>query len=686
MGKLQPLASLTMWAQKWYNMHSISYMDTKRHIIGLTVAVFVLAAAGGPLAISPGDRLAMADRLFERGKTQLAKAEYEALRNEKEISADELIYRLAECERALKNTQRARELYGELLTRWPVSRHANRARLQKALAGTDEEKRTELRLLDSDQVPAEIRAAALYHLGVLDNDAKAFAAALSVDPKGKYAIYSKFSHATLTSDDPDPTIRRTATRELVEIHFSQLKKDPSLARKALYMAGVRTYGDKRYGDSSRIFRRYLSIYPGDERAGQAKTMAAWSDYMSGKYADAAALCGDGGSDDADYLLAACAYAIGDRGQARERMAKYLTDHPQGRYREAVELPLARMDFEEAGKGEDASKAIDAALRGANLSGDEGDKLRLAWAYEKAGRDDDAQAVYEGIAKESPGTSEAAEALYRKALMDIRAAKWSAAELALAEAIASGKLKRREEALYWRGMAAFMLGHETEGAPMLKEALDSGKLTMDQNREARLMLADMVFKEEKVADAKAAYAQLVREGACERMSASKIRSVGRFLLYAQDGDDATAEALTCAKALYAKADTPQWKQAAKALEGAAEEMRGAYSAAIAAYRAAMAEDAKTEDAPDAALALGMLESKAGNTKEADAALRTAVALNGPDPTKRAKAYLWLAKNAVAAGDTQNACAYATVVITLFEDDEITAEAQKILDSAQAGETK
>ena len=660
----------------------------KEHRIFCAVAAVAAAlqAAGGALAIAPGDRLVMADRLFERGKVSLAKAEYEALRGEKEVSAEELVYRLAECERALGNKPRERELYAELLRRWPVSRHADRARLQKALAGTKDEMRAELKTLDSDKVPAEIRAAALYHLGVLDNNAEAFAASLKVDPKGKYALYAKFSHATLTSDDPDPAVRRTATRELVEIHFSQAKSDPALARKALYMAGIRTYGDKRYGDSSRIFRRYLQIYPGDERAASAKTMAAWSDYMSGKYADAAALCGDGGSDDADYLLAACAYAIGDRAQARERMTKYLEQHPQGRYREAVELPLARMDFEEAGKGDDASKAIDAALRGANLSGDTLDKLRLGWAYEKAGRDEDALAVYAGIATGRPGTSEAAEAAYRKALIDIRQAKWSSAELSLAEALASGKLKNEAEALYWRGLASFMLGHEQEGAPMLRQALDSGKLTLDQNREARLMLADMDFKLDNVKAAKDAYRQLVREGACERMSAAKIRSVGRFLLYATEGEDATEEAIACAKALFAKADTPQWRQAAKALEGAAEEMRGSYAAALEAYRIAMAEDAKTEDAPDAALALGILESKDGNTAKADAALREAVALSGSDPSRRAKAYLWLAKNSALAGDAQNACAYATVVITLFDDDAITSEAQKILDDAQSKESK
>lgn len=626
----------------------------------------------------------MADRLFDRGKFELARKEYVALKGNSQIAEDELLYRLAECSRALKRPADARKEYGELINRYPLTRHANRARLMRALQGTDDEKRSELKLLDTDKTPVEIRACALYHLGVLNNDADALARSIKLEPKGPYAVYAKFRHAAIMAEDPSQAVRRSAIRELLEIHFSG---DAKLACEALYVAGVRSYSDKRYSESSSLFRRFIKKYPKDKRAASAKSMAAWSDYLDGKYADAMQLCGDGGTDDLDYLLAASAYSSGDRPRARVLMAKYLENHPEGRYRCAAELPLARMEFEEAGKTDDRTKAIEAAKRSANLSHSPADLLRLAWAYERGGLDDEAIATYQQVARVHPNTEEAADALYRKALIDVRAGRWSAAELALGEAQRHFQdFSRKAELLYWRGVSAFMLEHETEGAKYLATAIKEG-LSLDQNREARLMLADRDFKEERIAEAKAAYAQLVREGACDRMSSSKIRSVGVFLKATKEGESAFDEAVICAKQLFEKADSPEWRQAAKILEGSAEELAGRYTAAIAAYRAALAESVRTEDAPEAALALGILEAREeGNREKADATLREAVQLNATDSTRRATAYLWLAKNSLAAGDKESAEAYATVVVTLFEDKNIVGEAQKLIDSLTSKERK
>ena len=132
--------------------------------------------------------MAMADRLFDKGRYQQAKAEYVALEGANGIAQDERLYRLAECERALGDKTAARAAYAELLERFPMSRHAPRARLMRALAGTDEEQRAELRVLDTDKTPGELRASALYHLGVLNNDADALARAVKADQKGRYAV------------------------------------------------------------------------------------------------------------------------------------------------------------------------------------------------------------------------------------------------------------------------------------------------------------------------------------------------------------------------------------------------------------------------------------------------------------------------------------------------------------------
>ena len=122
----------------------------------MTLSAFLLAA----IAVIPADRLAMADRLFNRGEYAAARVEYAALRGEKSIPADEVIYRLAECDRALGKSAEARHGYGELLEKFPTSPRADRSRLMRALAGTPEERAAELKVLDSDRVANDIRAAA----------------------------------------------------------------------------------------------------------------------------------------------------------------------------------------------------------------------------------------------------------------------------------------------------------------------------------------------------------------------------------------------------------------------------------------------------------------------------------------------------------------------------------------------
>ena len=106
-------------------------------------STLVFAAA---LAVLPSDRMSMADRLFDRGQYADAKAEYVAVKGAEGIAADELLYRLAECERALGDKAAARKLYGELLEKHPLSRHASRARLMRARAGSEADQKAELKV------------------------------------------------------------------------------------------------------------------------------------------------------------------------------------------------------------------------------------------------------------------------------------------------------------------------------------------------------------------------------------------------------------------------------------------------------------------------------------------------------------------------------------------------------------
>ena len=52
------------------------------------------------ITVLPADRMAMADRLFNKGQYDAAAAEYRALAGQEGVAADELTFRLAECDRA----------------------------------------------------------------------------------------------------------------------------------------------------------------------------------------------------------------------------------------------------------------------------------------------------------------------------------------------------------------------------------------------------------------------------------------------------------------------------------------------------------------------------------------------------------------------------------------------------------
>jgi tetratricopeptide (TPR) repeat protein len=546
----------------------------------------------------------------------------------------------------------------------------------KALTCEGEERKAELKLLDSDRTDPKTRAAALYHLGVATDDADAFARSIALDPKGPCAPYAKFRRATLHANDKDPAVRRASVAELNEITFGP---DRNLAREALYFAAMRSYSDGRHGEASSLFRKYMRMWPGDEREAKAREMAAWSDYLGGKYSDAAALCAGQATDAAAYLRGACAYAMGDHAAAKAAMKKYLEDHPAGKYRKSVELPLARIAFAEAEKSGDAPRIYETAKRCFELTGKPHDRMRLAWALEKSGRADDAAAEYQAVARDFPGTAEASEALFRKAMIDIRAERWSAADVALKESSDSARdASRRGETLYWRGVAETRLGHAEEGAALLREALKEN-ISVDRSREARLIVADADFAAGRLADAKAAYAKLVAEGATARMGAAKLRDVGRFLLECPDGENAEEGAKTCARALVDTGKSPAWRQIAFTLLGRAEEASGERVAAIGSYRQALAESIRTEESKTATLRLGALLSEAGEYAEADAVLREAVALNSgeDDAARRAEAYLKLALNCEANSDPRGACAYATILTSLFDDDRTVAEAKRIL---------
>ena len=107
-------------------------------------------------------------------------------------------------------------------------------------------------------------------------------------------------------------------------------------------------------------------------------------------------------------------------------------------------------------------------------------------------------------------------------------------------------------------------------------------------------------------------------------------------------------------------------------------QGFFPAAIEAYRKALDNDTLTEYAPGAFLELGKLELRMGELDVAEATLRKAVKLNAKDNRARLESYLELAMLCEKRGNAKDACAYATIVMTLFDDKDAASIARQILE--------
>lgn len=587
----------------------------------------VIAAA---LALAPADRLQMADRMFARGLHAEAAREYASLKGEKTVSADDITFRIAECDRMIGREKEALAAYESLIVR---------------------------------DIAPSMRAISLYRLACARNDISMFLECEKADPEGKYAVFARLKRALLLAKSEKREARREATGLFLELAESAEK---SVAEEALYAAATLAYGDKRWNEAAILFGRLMKTYPDSPRASASRVPRAWSAFLSGRHGDCLIACGDATTDDdLTYLRGAALMALDRREQGLAELEKYIERHPQGRYRSAAETPVQRAKFSDAVKRGDMAAAVQAARLAATASGTPSDALRLAWAHERAGAADEARAEYRRIAEKWPENPAAGEALFANALADMRAGNWNAGDLALEDALKRfPKLSRRNEALYWRGVAAIRLGHDAEGTARLEEALKLG-LSLDQTREANLLIADADARAGRSKAAAKRYAAQMKSGASERMNAVHLAAVVKLLAESEEWQ----AALEGARALAARSGDPAFVQVASAREGQALEGLARSDDAIVAYRRALAVNADTEEGAAAALALGMLEWRKGEYAAAEKTLEDAISRNaGPDGLKaRAKAYRILADVCRAKGEALKAKGYETVLKELFNDE-------------------
>ena len=304
----------------------------------LIFAAFALAARAQE--ISSPDRRAFADGLMSRGLIQLALPEYRALAADASTpERDVVLYRLAECERQAGNPDAAEKACAELLSKFPKSPMAPRARMTRGLilksAGKFTEAASLLDELATDTAsPAELTATAMYHAAEAREN--------SGNRKGAEARYAELlkraaapeASAAVKELGAYAELRIAALHAMDEAKADALSRynaiaakpfSPRIGAEAIFQSAALLYRMDKFAESAARYADLAAKYPKDERVADSRLPAAWANYRAGRYADALAAAKipaeTPGAEqlDAAYLRA---NALAQLGQRKEAVAAY----------------------------------------------------------------------------------------------------------------------------------------------------------------------------------------------------------------------------------------------------------------------------------------------------------------------------------------------------------------------------
>ncbi|MCQ2389356.1 MAG: tetratricopeptide repeat protein [Kiritimatiellae bacterium] len=624
-------------------------------------------------AAAPADRLALGNRFSKLGMYAEARAEYQAVKGNAAVPQDEVLYGIGDCENKLGRKAEAVEAFTAVVEKFPASKLADYARLNKALLSDGETREKELRRLDRPETPKAVRDMA------------------------------RFSLAPILSASADAAERRKALGIYLDLSASA---DAKVAEEATFFASMLSYREGNYVEAATLYATLQKRFPTGRRTVESRVYKAWSEHLAGRPAAAlgtasAALAAGATADATEdflYLKASSLRKLERRGEAASAYGELLAKFPDGRYADAAwreRLALRAADRDHAGVLADVEKrgdwpasgaarvftyayesaaattnwaaAVRYARRAAAAGGDLAPRaLYLAAAYEaRLGQVREAMADWTALLAKYPDCPFAADALRARGMEEIRQQDHKAAHRTL------GELARRypdrakdAETLYWRGVAARGAGDESEAEARFRETL-AAKPDAETARDAKLELAFVLERKGAKTESAKLLAELLDTPAVDRMTPASLAWTAETLL---EGDAAMAASAAKAAGLLERRDVdPTWKQIAATLRGRAEEKRGALDAAAAAYARALEQNARTPSAATAALNLGRLETSAADHDKARDHLTEAVErANTPELVElRVLAYAALAENEEKRGDREAALKYHLLVGTLFD---------------------
>lgn len=254
--------------------------------------------------VATQDRRAFADGLLSRGLAALALPEYQALAADASTpERDVVLFRLAECQRQTGDAKGAEKSCAELLSKYPSSAMAPRARLTRGLILKDTGKNADAASVLDDlatdtAASPDLSSTALYHAAdarersgnrkaaatrytELVKRAEAQGASKTVRELGAYARL-RIAALRALDDDPEATNEALRTYDAIAANpFSQ-----RIGAEAVFQSAGLLYRQGKYDASAARYAQLASKFPNDDRVAEARIPAAWAFYRAGRHADA----------------------------------------------------------------------------------------------------------------------------------------------------------------------------------------------------------------------------------------------------------------------------------------------------------------------------------------------------------------------------------------------------------------
>lgn len=225
--------------------------------------------------------------------------------------------------------------------------------------------------------------------------------------------------------------------------------------------------------------------------------------------------------------------------------------------------------------------------------------------------------------------------------------------------------RLDEARFWRAQQAYAAREMGEAERLLRACL-AGHPPLEVAREASFLLGLVLQATGRDAEAAATFQPLLDAPVGSKFSIDRLNWLAEF----QFARQAFAESEAAARAMAARAPSPEWKQTAFTLLARAQQARQRPAEAIAAYTQALAVEARTRYGAEAALRLGELLMATGRLDEAVARLQDAAARASTPELQDLRAYAYAALGTAVErrGDREAAVRYHMSVAILFDDAE------------------